>query len=193
MKLEFIVVAILFSGSMGTEAAVLKRDSGKTEFLAVVKPTGIRINGKGAGPEGHLDLIADETGVTMSGRIEVDLNSLDTGMALRNRHMKDNYLETSKFPAAVLTLNEVKISKEHLRSGGQFTIPAQLNVRGTDQSVLVSMSLRPEADQIRAVSSFKIKITEFGMKQPTFAGLTVTDEVEVTATTSIPKAEVSDL
>jgi polyisoprenoid-binding protein YceI len=29
---------------------------------------------------------------------EVDLNALDTGIGLRNRHMRENYLETDRFP-----------------------------------------------------------------------------------------------
>ncbi len=32
---------------------------------------------------------------------EVDLASLDTGIGLRNRHMRENYLETKRFPFAV--------------------------------------------------------------------------------------------
>ncbi|MBN1998224.1 YceI family protein, partial [candidate division KSB1 bacterium] len=31
---------------------------------------------------------------------QVQLNSLDTGIGLRNRHMRDNYLETKKYPVA---------------------------------------------------------------------------------------------
>ncbi|RMH65212.1 MAG: YceI family protein [Calditrichaeota bacterium] len=29
---------------------------------------------------------------------EVDLNTIDTGIGMRNRHMRDNYLETDKYP-----------------------------------------------------------------------------------------------
>lgn len=35
-----------------------------------------------------------------SGHIEVDLGSLDTGIERRNRHMRDNVLETAKYPTA---------------------------------------------------------------------------------------------
>lgn len=41
--------------------------------------------------------LADSIGV----QVEVDLASLDTGIDLRNRHMRENHLETDKFPQAV--------------------------------------------------------------------------------------------
>jgi hypothetical protein len=38
---------------------------------------------------------------SMSVHLEVDLTTLDTGIAKRNQHMRDHHLETSKYPKAV--------------------------------------------------------------------------------------------
>ena len=53
---------------------------------------------------------------------EVDLNSIDTGIGLRNRHMRDNYLETDQYPythfkgtltkAEKVSENEYKVTAE---------------------------------------------------------------------------------
>jgi polyisoprenoid-binding protein YceI len=52
---------------------------------------------------GNLDDLAKD----LSASITVDLASLDTDIALRDQHMRDQYLETEKHPNAVFTLDEV--------------------------------------------------------------------------------------
>ena len=37
----------------------------------------------------------------------VDLSSIDTGIPLRNEHMRDNFLETKKFPTAVFKVIKI--------------------------------------------------------------------------------------
>jgi polyisoprenoid-binding protein YceI len=41
----------------------------------------------------------------------VDLASVDTGIPLRNEHMRDNFLETNKYPQASFNAKSVKFSK----------------------------------------------------------------------------------
>jgi len=58
---------------------------------------------------------------------EVDLASLDTGLGLRNRHMRDNYLKTDRFPFASFTGRVVELSKGEegvflAKAGGDLTI-----------------------------------------------------------------------
>ena len=48
----------------------------------------------------------------LSGKFEVDLRSLDTGLDLRNEHMRDKYLETDKFPNAVFELDPLEIGSK---------------------------------------------------------------------------------
>ena len=42
---------------------------------------------------------------------EVDLNTVDTGIGLRNRHMRENYLHTDKFPKTHFTAKLIKADK----------------------------------------------------------------------------------
>src|SRR3990167_3638739 len=39
---------------------------------------------------------------------EVDLARIDTGIPLRNEHMRDNFLETKKYPKAVFVVQQIK-------------------------------------------------------------------------------------
>jgi hypothetical protein len=50
---------------------------------------------------------------------EVDLASFDTGIALRNDHMRDNFLETSKYPKAVFKAKKIVSDKKPPFKNGQ--------------------------------------------------------------------------
>ena len=55
----------------------------------------------------------------LAASISVDLASLDTDIALRDQHMRDQYLETDKHPKAVFTLNEVVSAYTTSEADGQ--------------------------------------------------------------------------
>jgi len=50
---------------------------------------------------GTLTLDPGAVGDSITVHLEVDLASLDTGKKMRNEHMRENHLETSKYPKAI--------------------------------------------------------------------------------------------
>ena len=44
----------------------------------------------------------------ISGMAKVDLNKLDSGIELRDEHLKEKYLHTKKFPDAMILINKQK-------------------------------------------------------------------------------------
>jgi len=51
--------------------------------------------------EGTLTLDPGAVGDSITVHLEVDLASLDTGKKMRNQHMRENHLETDKYPKAI--------------------------------------------------------------------------------------------
>src|SRR5262245_18665278 len=86
-----------------TVEVALQDQAGSIEFNATGWPSALRIHGKGKGPDGTLTVT--ESAVT--GSVAVDLGSLETGIALRDRHMKENYLQVDRYPKAVLNLSRL--------------------------------------------------------------------------------------
>src|SRR4051812_34300287 len=79
--------------------------SGTVEFNATGRPSALVINGKGAAPKGKVAV----NGTSVTGSANFDLTSLDTGINLRNDHMKNKYLEVSKYPQATLTIQKLTL------------------------------------------------------------------------------------
>lgn len=97
---------------------------------------------------------------------EVDLTTLDTGIELRNRHMRDNYLETEKyrftfFEGRISQIEKVSDQKHSVEVNGTLFIHGvtnEINVQGVltsaDYGYLV------ESEFIVALSDYKIDIPQ---------------------------------
>lgn len=184
-SMTLILVSLIANAVFAFE---LKPDQGKVEFLAVGRPAAIKILGHAQGPTGKLELKRAGDTVKLEGKAELDLDQLDTGIGLRDRHMKEKYLETGKFKQATLTFSDVTIPAATLKSGGEATAKATLNVHGVEKPVDVQIKFQsPAAGQIAGEMKFKLKLTDHGIEVPKFSGITVADEVEVTAQTTVPQ------
>ncbi|MBU1983946.1 YceI family protein, partial [bacterium] len=73
-----------------------------------------------------LELDPDNVAATAVGVFEVDLTTLKTGIGLRDRHMRENHLETDEFPVAIFRLIRViSTDKPALIPGEQVQVDAE--------------------------------------------------------------------
>lgn len=163
-----------------TKAAApkLEIESGKVEFLAIGKPSFLKVKGVGTTPKGSLTLEGDKT----SGEFTFDLSSLDTGIALRNEHMKDKYLEVGKYPVATIRFQDVPA-----KEGAEQTVPAEMELHGVKKPITLEATLKPDGEKKLASASFKFKLTDYQIEIPTHLGITIADEVSVTIESTLKK------
>lgn len=163
--------------------------SGTVTFLATGKPGFLRINGKGGQPAGQFTMDAARAKL-LSGEIKVALDPLKTGISLRDRHMKENYLETQKYPDAVFQADPVAFKDGKLPA--TLELPGTLTLHGVTAPVTASLSITRkggsldlETLDIEAV--LETTLTTFKIKIPGYAGVTVADRVKVTVNfTALP-------
>lgn len=187
-NLLFIIIGCMLV-SLNATAAVKKltldEALGKTQFLAVGNPGFLKINGKGKGPKASLEIIDNK----LNGTFEIDLASLDTGMALRNTHMKEKYLQIDKYPKAILTLKDQTLpeawsfEKPELKSQKAKGI---LEIHGQKKPIEVSYNIN-KGKKIDA--EFEMKISDFSIEIPSFMGVTVADKVKVQVESEIKDAK----
>ena len=102
MKIWLGVVFLITSYSFAVPID-LSTTEGKVEFLAVGQPSALKIRGKLSDEKpisGSLEVVDG----SLSGTAKVKLDGFDTGIELRNRHMKEKYLETGKYPETAVKL-----------------------------------------------------------------------------------------
>jgi polyisoprenoid-binding protein YceI len=118
----------------------------------------------------------------VSGAVHVDLQSLETGIGLRDRHMRDNYLEVQKGPEfATATLEGIQIEKLE----GKTTFKGTLLLHGQRKEVTGTAELRDQGGKIRVLAEFPVKVSEFSIPKPSYLGVGVTDEVRVKVTMTV--------
>lgn len=147
---------------------------GSVNFLAVGKPSALKIHGKASGPEAKLNL----EGTKLTGFAEFDMNKLDTGINLRNEHMKEKYLQVKEHPKAKLTLTDAAVDPAFattLTNGGEKPFKGKLQLHGQERDVEGTYTAKNGLVQAK----FQIKLTNFGIEIPSYLGITVAELVDV--------------
>src|SRR5205085_1875599 len=128
------IAIFLISVALAKTTADFSTGTGSVQFRAIGKPGAIKIQGKGMTPRGKLVLNRSK----LNGAITFDLDTLMTGIKLRDEHMKKKYLETDKFPAASLTLTKFELSETAFKTGFKkegIPFEGTLNLHGISKPV----------------------------------------------------------
>lgn len=130
--------------------------------------------------EGELSMKPDATGMP-SGSLQVALDTFDTGIGLRNTHMRENYLETGRGPDfARATLTRITLAKPDVAvSGGRTTFEAQLMLHGVPQKVRGVVRVDRTGDGLRIDATFPVSLAAHGVPEPRYLGIGVRDEIDV--------------
>lgn len=131
---------------------------------------------------------------TMKGQLAVDLASFETGLGLRDSHMREQVLHTEQFPQALLVITSVAPEGDaQLRDGQQLRakVGADLTLHGQTRPVAVDVvatfrAASPQTakhgpgDLLEVQARFAVKLSEFGMERPKMLVMKVADEIKLT-------------
>ena len=160
-------------------ALQLVLDKGSVEFVAVGWPSALRIRGKGEELTGSLAVT--ERGI--EGEVVFSLDCLDTGIALRNRHMREEYLETARFPRAVFrptTVAVKQLTRTSTFDGEQVPFEGELELHGVTRPVHGLARVTREASRVKVDATFEVRTLDFQIPIPRYMGITVAEDVKVT-------------
>jgi len=110
------------------------------------------------------------------GALKVELQTLETGIGVRDRHMKDNYLEVAKGPEfATAIIDDIRVEKLE----GKTIFTGMLSLHGQKRRVTGAAELQEKDGKIRVQAQFPVKVSEFEIPAPTYLGVGVRDEIQV--------------
>lgn len=179
--MSFLVFTLL---SLNVDAAILKfeKTKGDVNFLAVGNPGFLKVNGKGSGVQGTLTVENTDA----KGEFQFDLESLDTGIGLRNKHMKEKYLETPKYPTATFKISDLKLSNFNSDQAEIKNQPFKgtLKLHNVENEVSGTFSAKKSGKEISGLAEFDIPLSKYQIDIPSYAGVTVAESVKVKITFS---------
>jgi len=184
----WLVAVICVSACAGSEARfVVTPGDGSTLVRFDSKAPLESFSGTTRQARGEIVLDPEGLGDSLTVHLEVDLASLETGIGLRDRHMRDNHLETARFPLAVF--RGARIIGERptdLPPGEGVTIEIEgvLSLHGVERNMRAPVSVvrevLPDQERLGIECRFTVKLSDYGIARPQFLTLKVADEQKIT-------------
>jgi polyisoprenoid-binding protein YceI len=168
-------ILILGFGRIVLAAPMIKTmpTSSHLEFSVVGKPAMIRIKGEGMGVTGKSEIVDHN----LTGEFRYSLKELTTGIELRDRHMKEKYLEVEKFPEAIVKIEKMEL--QDISKAQDFKFDGKLTLHGVTKSVSGIGSFDGLGQDKRTKAEFKIRLSDFAINIPSYVGITVAEDVHI--------------
>jgi polyisoprenoid-binding protein YceI len=141
----------------------------------------------GGGFEAATEALSGEVAVdprkngAVDGTLIVDLRTLQTGINLRDSHMRENYLEVQKgegFSNAKLSRIQLDgIDSTHPVGKGRFR--GMLLLHGEEREVTGTAEISRAGSRFQVNAVFPVKVSDFNIASPTYLGVGVKNEVKV--------------
>lgn len=165
-------VSLFLGVSLTTVLAAAKftQSGGGSAAFTAKGPGGLKIEGK------TTDVTAGESDGKLS--VAVDLTKLDTGIELRNEHMR-KALETDKCPKATLVVARDQLSNPGDGEEKSGEANGQLTLHCQTKPVKVSYKAKNAGGVRSASGTTNINMKDFGIEPPTYAGVGVKPDVAV--------------
>jgi len=167
MKLQLFIIGLVFWGVIGRSEEFRVDTTQTNTVIFFARATMGSFSGETNHITGYLKWEGDDTLGSSRVVLDVDLSTLDTGIGLRNKHMREKYLETDKYPIARFEGRLVKWVKKE-SSLDKVTVKGTLTIHGVEQPFTREVTLVNQGEQYRVSTLFKLNITDFGIQQPKY-------------------------
>jgi len=169
------------------------------------------IVGTTADVTGFVTVNLDDIKGSAKARFEVDLTTIKTGIEMRDGHMRDNFLETSKFPKAVFELTKVdsaSLNKLENQKEVKLMLEGNFSIHGVTKLITIPATItyysesdqtkaRAEGDLMHIAVNFDLLLGDYGIKRPQmlFMKLDETQKINIdmiASTAAAPAGKISE-
>ena len=123
---------------------------------------------------------------------EVDLNTVDTGIGLRNRHMRENYLHTDKFPKTHFTAKLVKVEKV---SENEYNVEAEgrFFVHGVEKAKKITAKLmKIDEEKYKISASFIVALSDYNIEVPSIMFYKIDENMDLQVDFHLKKVSTNE-
>lgn len=157
--------------------------SGKISFDVESNVPFLKVSGSSSRLRGGGEATVDGSTVAVHNlQFEVDPKTFKTGIALRDQHLYERVFTASdgSVPPIILKAERFEASPNGKPETWEGTLKGQLTMRGVTRPVSFQARLEKNGDGAVVEAQGTIKTSDFGVKEITYSGATVNDEVKVT-------------
>jgi len=133
---------------------------------------------------GHIVVDPAQVGDSVVVHIEVDLASLDTGIGKRDQHMRDNHLETGRYPKATFDGVSVKPAGTDplaIGTAKKFDVEGSFTLHGVTRRLKTTVEvLLKDARTLEFKTAFPVPLADYNIARPKFLFLKLGEVQEIT-------------
>jgi polyisoprenoid-binding protein YceI len=134
-------------------------------------PAGLTITGTST------EVSVSDDGTTVT--VDVKLGNITTGIKLRDKHTK-NYLEVETYPSAKLTVPRASLKFPEAGKEVSADASGTLSLHGQTKDLKFHYTAKKDGDTITVHAlSAPLTLTDYGIKVPSYLGVTVKPDVTV--------------
>jgi len=168
------------AANSGTAAAV---EGGAASFVVNTTVPGISVKGKSTALEARAVVERVPDGLRLE-KVEasIPVKSLDTGMAMRDEHMRRYIFTTADGKTPDLRFEAAEAAcAAHSGRGSEFScqVSGSLAIRGVSRPFSIPLKIRAQGGTYRATGGSTVKLSDYGIEQPSQFGVRTADEVQV--------------
>jgi polyisoprenoid-binding protein YceI len=123
------------------------------------------------------ELTVDDDGANV--RIIVPLANLQTGIGLRDRHMREKYLEVTQFPNAELQVARAALKLPAPGAEASADARGTLKLHGKTKEVAFRFSAKRDGSAYHVSGALRVNMNDFGIEAPSYLGVSVKPDVDV--------------
>ncbi|MCI0572598.1 MAG: YceI family protein [Myxococcaceae bacterium] len=166
-NLRTAAFAIIFSGAA---LAGVQQTGGAHASFTGKGPAGFKLEGKTS------ELRVEEKGSAVV--VAVPLAKLDTGIPLRDSHMKEKYLEVAKYPEAVLEVDRSRVTLPTDGQSAQGQATGKMSLHGQTKDVSFSYVIKRVGGAYQVEGKLPLNLKDYGINVPAYLGVTVQPDIQ---------------
>lgn len=180
------------------KASPAQVEEGLVTFDVETNLFAVSVHGESKELEGKVRVLESTEGLTLE-QLEavVPVESLSTGMKLRDDHMKKYIFETpqGEVPDVRFTAERATCSPSGGANQSTCVASGMLTIRGTARPFVIELAVTKDNDQFRVKGDGNVKLSAYGIERPSQFGVKTDDDVklhlELSAATTAPAAALS--
>jgi polyisoprenoid-binding protein YceI len=176
----------LIAGGLGSAAAQdassLDIHGGTIVFDVGTNVSAISVRGKSTALEGRADIHDSGQGLTISHvAITIPVNTLETGMSLRDSHMRKYVFTTSDGQVPDVEFDAANTTCAANGGGGQLTcqVTGDLAIRGLPRPFTMTLKVKRDGSAFHAAGDALVKLSVYNIDRPSQLGVQTADEVKL--------------
>lgn len=157
--MRYFLGIILYFGIYSAFAQAYQTETGKAVFLS--KAPLNEFTGESDQLQGLINLEKNLVDFYL------DLNTLQTGIGLRDRHMRDNYLETEKYPFAEFTGKMLRVPDLQNGQAKEVTVNGKFKIHGVERDVKIEGLLQQlKNGELSLKANFDVLLGDYDIPLP---------------------------